>query len=55
MSVWLVAAITVAVSAGFVAEKSIAVESETESECDNDGDTAVAVVAVPVRRKVGGC
>ena len=55
MSVWLVAAVTVAIFVGFVAEKSIAVESETESECDNDGDTAVAVVAVPVRRKVGGC
>ena len=48
MSVWLVAAVTVAVSVGFVAEKSVAVESETESGCDNDGDTAVVVVAVPV-------
>ena len=55
MSVWLVAAVTVAVSIGFVAEKSMAVESETESECDNDGDTAVLGVAVPVRRKAGGC
>ena len=55
MSVWLVAAVTVAVSLESVAEKSVAVESGTESECDADVDTAVAVVAVPVRRKAVVC
>ena len=55
MSVWLVAFVAVPVSVGSVAEKFVAVESGTESECDADVDTAVAVVAVPVRRKAGGC